>query len=202
VTAKDRDTSAIDRLSLCCFALCGPPIDLSVRCACASFLTSLTAEVSRENSMQQTLSADFRRKSLALAVVLALCGTATLNASAATSSASAFTTVAHTTQLRQGDTVIGALPMTQPMHVVVALKLRNKAALDAFIANNAKNQSGGKPAQLMTSEQVLANHAPTQQQAQAVASYLTSMGFSNVTSRRTACWSPPMAPQPPRAMRS
>jgi len=126
-------------------------------------------------------TADFRRKSLALAVVLALCGAAELNAAATTAGANPFATVAHTTQLRQGDTVIGALPMSQPMHVVVALKLRNKEALDAFIANNAKNQSGGKSAQLMTSDQFLATHAPTRAQAQAVASYLTSMGFSNVS---------------------
>ena len=131
--------------------------------------------------MQQTHSADLRRKSLALAVVMALCGTAALNASAATSSASSYTTVAHTTLLRQGDAVLGALPMTQPIHVVVALKLRNKAVLDAFVADNAKNQSGGKSAQLMSSAQILANHAPTQQQAQAVASYLSGIGFSNVT---------------------
>jgi len=152
-----------------------------IRCMGASFLTSRMAEVSRENIMQQTHSADLRRKSLALAVVMALCGTAALNASAATSSASSYTTVAHTTLLRQGDAVLGALPMTQPIHVVVALKLRNKAVLDAFVADNAKNQSGGKSAQLMSSAQILANHAPTQQQAQAVASYLSGIGFSNVT---------------------
>ena len=124
---------------------------------------------------------DLHKTALALAVVVALCGVAALNASAATSGVNPFTTVAHATVLRQGDAVVGALPMTQPIRVVVALKLRNKAVLDAFIANSAKNQSGGKAAQLMSSDQILANHMPTQQQAQAVAGYLTSMGFSNVT---------------------
>jgi subtilase family serine protease len=99
---------------------------------------------------------------------------------AAGSSTTEFATIAHPTVLRQGDAVIGALPMATPIHVEVALKLRNKDVLDAFIASNAKNQARGLPAQLMTTDQVLANHAPTKEQAQAVVDYLTSMGFRNV----------------------
>jgi subtilase family serine protease len=82
--------------------------------------------------------------------------------------------------LRQGDAIIGALPMTQPIHVEVALKLRNKDVLDAFIANNVKRQAHNLAPQLMPSDQFLGNHAPTQAQAQAVADYLTGMGFKNV----------------------
>ena len=120
-----------------------------------------------------------------LAVAAALCGTAGLDASAASPIASGatapFVTVARPTELHQGDMVTGALPMTVPIHVEVALKLRNKDTLDAFIATNASNQAQRLPAQLMTSAQVLANHAPTQAQAQAVADYLTAAGFTHVT---------------------
>jgi subtilase family serine protease len=125
-------------------------------------------------------AATWIRTSLPLAVMVALCGTCALDASAAPLGVSPITTVAHPTVLRQGDAVIGALPMATPIHIEVALKLRNKDVLDAFIANNAKNQARGLPAQLMTSDQVLANHAPTQAQARAVADYLTSRGFKNV----------------------
>jgi subtilase family serine protease len=76
--------------------------------------------------------------------------------------------------------VIGALPMTQPIHIEVALKMRDRTGLDAFIANNAKNQVNGAAPQLMTSAQFLATHAPTQLQAQTVVDYLLRFGFTNV----------------------
>jgi len=120
------------------------------------------------------------KTSLTLAVVAALCGTCALTASAATSATSAPATLAHSTVLGNGDAVVGALPMNQPMHIEVALKLRDREGLDAFIANNAKTQAKGGAAQIMTSDQFLANHAPTQVQAQTVANYLTNMGYKNV----------------------
>jgi len=103
-----------------------------------------------------------------------------LNASAATASATPFTTVAHPTALRDGDAVIGALPMKQAIHVEVALKMRDSEGLDAFIANNAALQSRHVAIQPMTSEQFLAQHAPTLVQAQAVADYLRQSGFTNI----------------------
>jgi len=124
------------------------------------------------------LGAISTKSSLALAVVAALLGGATLGASA--TPASALATVAHPTVLSRGDVVMGALPVNQPMHVVIALKLRNKDALDAFVSTTMKNQAKGVHTPSMTSEQVLANHAPTQQQAQTVANYLNNMGFTNV----------------------
>ncbi len=123
--------------------------------------------------------ANLHQSSLALAVVVALCGTSALSASAAGGTA-AFATVAHPTQMRPGDAVMGALPMAQPIQIVVGLKIRNRAALDALLASNAKNQAMGLPAHLMTPEQILATHSPTVQQAQAVANYLTRSGFRNV----------------------
>ena len=41
--------------------------------------------------------------------------------------ASAFATVADSVRLHPGEAVIGALPMSQPIHVEIALKLRNRA---------------------------------------------------------------------------
>ena len=123
--------------------------------------------------------ANLRQSSLALAVVVALCGTGALSASAAGGTAP-FATVAHPTQLRPGDAVMGALPMAQPIQIVVGLKMRNRTALDALLASNAKNQAMGLPAHLMTPDQILATHSPTVEQAQAVANYLTRSGFSNV----------------------
>jgi len=74
--------------------------------------------------------------------------------------------------LRSDDQVLGALPFSHPMHVVVTLKLRNEQQLDQYIA-----KPGFKP---LTSEQFNAQYAPTAAQAQAVADYLTRAGFSNV----------------------
>jgi subtilase family serine protease len=74
--------------------------------------------------------------------------------------------------LRSGDQVVGPLAFSQPMHVVVTLKLRNEQQLDSYIA-----KPGFKP---LTSEQFNAQYAPTAEQAQAVANYLSKAGFTNV----------------------
>jgi len=125
--------------------------------------------------------AKLRGTSLALAVSMTLIAMGVTCASAATSPGTdAIATVAHATVLARGDAVMGALPMSQPIHIEVALKLRDRDGLDAFIANNAKNQASGIAPQLMTSEQFLANHAPTQAQAQAVVNYLAGMGYRNI----------------------
>ena len=74
--------------------------------------------------------------------------------------------------LRQGDKVVGPLAFSQPLHVVVTLKLRNEQQLDSYLA-----KPGFKP---LTSAQFNAQYAPTAAQAQAVADYLTRSGFTNV----------------------
>ncbi|MBB6248407.1 PKD domain-containing protein [Rhodanobacter sp. A1T4] len=84
-----------------------------------------------------------------------------------------FATVRHATQLDTGDQVTGLLSQAQPMRVAVSLKLRNKAQLDAFIADPHHSN--------LTSAQFAETYAPTQAQAQAVADYLNKAGFSNVT---------------------
>jgi xanthomonalisin len=79
-------------------------------------------------------------------------------------------TAAHATELRQSDVVTGALSNAQPMHIVIALRLRNRDLLDSVVAAH----------QTLTSETFATQHAPTQVQAQAVANYLTQSGFTNV----------------------
>ena len=80
------------------------------------------------------------------------------------------TAVARSTTLRQGDLFTGTLPATEAMHIVVALKLRSRPVLDQIVAAHQTI----KPAQFD------AVHAPTVEQAQAVANYLTRFGFRNV----------------------
>jgi hypothetical protein len=74
--------------------------------------------------------------------------------------------------LHTGDKVVGPLDFSQPMHVVVPLKLRNEQQLDQYIAH-----PGFRP---LTSGQFRMLYAPTAQQAQAVADYLTKAGFTHV----------------------
>ena len=78
--------------------------------------------------------------------------------------------VAHATQLRQGDVVSGTLSKAQPINIVVALRLRNRDQLDSLVAAQ----------QTLTPMQFVAQHAPTQTQAQAVADYLARSGFRNI----------------------
>jgi pseudomonalisin len=108
-------------------------------------------------------------------VALALVSTLVLAATAASVQAAPLSmssiSVARPTTLRQGDVVSGALATSQAMHVVVALKLRSRPVLDAVVAQH----------RTITPAQFNATHAPTLGQAQAVAAYLTSAGFRNVT---------------------
>ncbi|HXS73366.1 MAG TPA: S53 family peptidase [Rhodanobacteraceae bacterium] len=109
---------------------------------------------------------NLRRQTLVLAIagVFGIAG----SAQAAHSS---FATVTHATQLSRGDVVHGALALSHPIHITVALKLRNEAQLKAYNA---------KPHQPMSHTQLAANHLPTSAQAQAVANFLKASGFTNI----------------------
>ncbi len=76
-------------------------------------------------------------------------------------------------RLSSKDTVTGALELTHPIQVVVTLKLRNEAQLDAFLATPGHG--------VLNSEQFMAQYSPTRVQAQAVANFLMNQGFRNVT---------------------
>jgi pseudomonalisin len=70
----------------------------------------------------------------------------------------------------------GAALSNEPVSVTVSLKLRNRAQLEGVA--QAVASSVVPP---ITHEEFLATYAPTEAQAYAVASYLSSMGYSNVT---------------------
>jgi pseudomonalisin/xanthomonalisin len=119
------------------------------------------------------MSNRFRVKALTAAIGMAAAAALfAAPAISATTNDVSFHVVHHATRLHTGDKVLGALSQSQPMNVAVSLKLRNKAQLDAFVANpHHKN---------LTPAQFRAMYAPTQAQAQAVADFLKQQGFSNV----------------------
>jgi xanthomonalisin len=88
--------------------------------------------------------------------------------------------VADAVALRQGEAVTGAVAASQPMHIEVALKLRNQPQLKAFLAA-AHSPSLLIAKRTMTHDEFLSQHAPTVDQASAVAAYLTKAGYTNVT---------------------
>ncbi|HJU07649.1 MAG TPA: S53 family peptidase [Rhodanobacteraceae bacterium] len=110
------------------------------------------------------------------ALVLAVTGTlGVMGAALAASSGTTLATISRGTQLVNGDAVSGALSLSHPVHVTIALKLRNPDQLRAFNA---------KPHAPMSRAQLSANHLPTSAQAQAVANFLKNAGFTNVSVSR------------------
>ena len=124
------------------------------------------------------MPSDFRIKTLMAAVGLAAWGSsigvvARQVTSGPTAVASSAMVALHpAVTLEHGDKAVGALDFSQPMHVVVSLKLRNEQQLDQYIA-----KPGFRP---LTSGQFQMLYAPTKQQAQTVVDYLTKAGFNNV----------------------
>src|ERR1700735_2318812 len=107
---------------------------------------------------------------LAMTISLALAAAAVMSARASDVPASLGAAVASSTALHSGDVFTGVLPHTQPMHIVVALKLQNSDQLNSLVAAH----------QTLTPTQFSANYAPTVAQAEAVATYLRQTGFTNV----------------------
>ena len=126
------------------------------------------------------MHSQFHLKLLVAAISIG-CATAVSAATLpAVASPAAFVSLAqHATVLRTGDTANGALPAAEPMHIEVALKLRNPAQLQSFIAS-AKTSTLSMVQRTMTGAQFSADHAPTADQASAVAAYLKTAGFTNV----------------------
>jgi subtilase family serine protease len=119
-----------------------------------------------------------RRTTLAAAAFVALGGMTAADARTALPGGD-FAAVASATNLRSGDVVNGMVPFTQAVHIEVALKMRDRAVLDSFVAAAHTFNATGV-AKTMSSEQFLANHAPTEDQAKAVVDFLTGAGFKNV----------------------
>ncbi|TAN09046.1 MAG: peptidase S53 [Rhodanobacteraceae bacterium] len=107
---------------------------------------------------------------LVIAIGLSVGVTALAAAPAGTAGAAL---VAHATRLRTGDMITGPVALTQPIHVVVSLQLRNEAQLQALIANP------GHPN--LTPAEFVARYSPTVSDAAAVATWLKQRGFEGVT---------------------
>ncbi|HET7921412.1 MAG TPA: Ig-like domain-containing protein [Gammaproteobacteria bacterium] len=110
---------------------------------------------------------------LKAAVASTLLGFAAGSAFAAQNGATSFATLKHATQLHTGDKVVSELAPTHPMHVVISLKLKHQAQLDAFLANPAHP--------LLTPAEFTARFSPSVAEAQAVADYMKHAGFTNVS---------------------
>ena len=72
---------------------------------------------------------------------------------------------------------VAPLKAGEQVDIVVSLKLRNKAQLDAL---TSKLMSGAAGVHLLTSVEFMAQHAPTEADAQAVVAYLRAQGFTNI----------------------
>jgi PKD repeat protein len=74
---------------------------------------------------------------------------------------------------------LGDVTATQPLNIVVTLKLRDEAGLKQYLADqhHAGHPSYGTT---LTPAEFAARYAPTAEQAQTVANYLNGAGFSNV----------------------
>ncbi|MGH8313326.1 MAG: protease pro-enzyme activation domain-containing protein, partial [Gammaproteobacteria bacterium] len=75
---------------------------------------------------------------------------------------------------------IGPLPDATPMHILVGLQPQNSAQLDSAIlaANTPGNPAYGR---FLTPAEFAATYSPTQDQVQAVETYLGNMGFTNIS---------------------
>ncbi|MEO7433021.1 MAG: pre-peptidase C-terminal domain-containing protein, partial [Dokdonella sp.] len=120
-----------------------------------------------------------RLTTLAASAIVAFGGAMAANAGQAAGRSPDVTAVAGATALRSGEVINGMVPFTRAIHIEVALKMRDRAGLDTFIeAAHRFNATGAAPT--LSSDEFLANHAPTEEQAKSVVDFLTGAGFTNV----------------------
>jgi len=72
---------------------------------------------------------------------------------------------------------VAPLKAGEQVNILVSLKLRNKAQLDALTSSLMAGAAGARP---LTSAEFMAKHAPTAAQAQEVVAYLRAQGFTNI----------------------
>jgi xanthomonalisin len=122
----------------------------------------------------------FRLKLLVSAIGIAAAASVSATSASSAVNSNAFVALSqHATQLRQGDVVSGPLATSQSMHIEVALKLRNPAELHTFLAT-ARTSTLSMVQHKMSHQQFVASYSPTTDQANKVAAWLTSAGFTNV----------------------
>ncbi|HET7307038.1 MAG TPA: pre-peptidase C-terminal domain-containing protein [Gammaproteobacteria bacterium] len=108
---------------------------------------------------------------LRVAIVSTIFGLVAGPALAAASSSGAYAVVKHATHLRANDVALGPVAASQPVHVVISLKLRHQARLKAVIRSH----------QTLTSAKFISQFSPTLGQAQAAAEFLKHSGFTHIT---------------------
>ncbi|PRC94361.1 protease pro-enzyme activation domain-containing protein [Solimicrobium silvestre] len=85
-------------------------------------------------------------------------------------------TATKSSQLVPSAVHVAAMQVGAPTHIVVALKVRNKAQLDELTANIL----AGRTTQTLSSAEFMSRHAPSAAQVQSVVAYLTRSGFRNI----------------------
>jgi PKD repeat protein len=125
------------------------------------------------------MQSHFRLKLLAAAIAMAAASVSATTASNAVTTNAFVPLAQHATALRKGDVISGALAASQPIHIEVALKMRNPNQLSSFLAT-AKTSTLSMAQHTMTSAQFVASYSPTLDQANKVADYLKAAGFTNV----------------------
>lgn len=75
--------------------------------------------------------------------------------------------------------LLGALPASAPLHIVVGLAVRNQAGLQQYVRSV---ETPGNPlyGRVLSPAQTLAAYGPSAAQVRAVASYLAGHGFTNL----------------------
>ncbi len=122
----------------------------------------------------------FRLKLLVAAIGMTAAMSVSATSGNAISSQAFVVLTPHATPLRRGDVVSGALATSQPIHIEVALKLRNPAQLHTFLTT-AKTSTLSMVQHKMSTAQFVSAYAPTSDQANKVAAWLTSAGFTHVS---------------------
>ncbi|MCY0876810.1 MAG: S53 family peptidase [Firmicutes bacterium] len=77
-------------------------------------------------------------------------------------------------------TNLGALSASAPVQVVLGLKLHNQQEMDTYI-QDISTQGNALFGESLTPAEFTADYAPTSDQVDAVTSYLTSQGFTNIS---------------------
>lgn len=121
------------------------------------------------------------RKSCAFLGAGALAVTGALAAGSSGAGADTTTWVpTHTQAINLNGTPLGAAPQSQSLDISVALPVRNKAALDQLVQEQATPGSAQYHTAL-TADQVNAEFGPSADTVNAVESYLTSLGFTSIS---------------------
>ncbi len=125
-----------------------------------------------KKQMRATRRTLLTRTRLASALMLAV-----LAASANAATAEAWVATATKAHDPRAAVHVAPLRAGEQVDIVVSLKLRNKADLDALTDKLMSGAAGARP---LTSAEFMARHAPTAAQAQEVVAYLRAQGFTNV----------------------